>query len=104
MTKHMLFHGIPVMNQPTDEQKELLRERDHCIGVPNCENASGATNLPPRPRLEAPDAIDPSAIDLLNKEVELSDISGGARLEVERHCRLIVPLNARHPYEYRCKL
>ena len=28
MLKHMLFGGIPSMNQPTESQREELRERD----------------------------------------------------------------------------
>ena len=34
MMKHMIFHGIPVMNQVTPEQQEILRERDSEIGLP----------------------------------------------------------------------
>ena len=34
MMKHMFFHGIPVMNKPTETQQELLREADSQIGVP----------------------------------------------------------------------
>jgi hypothetical protein len=29
MIKHVLFNGIPVMNSPTEEQREVIRERDH---------------------------------------------------------------------------
>ena len=28
MIKHVLFNGIPTMNGPTEEQRELIRERD----------------------------------------------------------------------------
>ena len=28
MLKHMIFGGVPVMNQPTDSQREELRQRD----------------------------------------------------------------------------
>ena len=34
MMKHMFFHGIPVMNKPTEQQQELLRNADSQIGVP----------------------------------------------------------------------
>ena len=34
MMKHMFFHGIPVMNKPSEVQQELLREADSQIGVP----------------------------------------------------------------------
>ena len=34
MMKHMIFHGIPVMNQVTPEQREIIRERDSEIGLP----------------------------------------------------------------------
>ena len=35
MMKHMFFHGIPVMNKPTEEQQEILREADSQIGLPS---------------------------------------------------------------------
>ena len=31
MLKHMIFGGVPVMNQPTEQQREAIRERDHSI-------------------------------------------------------------------------
>ena len=34
MMKHMFFHGVPVMNKPTETQQELLRNADSQIGVP----------------------------------------------------------------------
>ena len=34
MMKHMIFHGIPVMNTITPEQREVLREKDSQIGLP----------------------------------------------------------------------
>ena len=37
MMKHMIFHGIPVMNTVSPEQRELLREKDSQIGVPQVE-------------------------------------------------------------------
>jgi hypothetical protein len=33
MMKHMIFHGVPVMNQPTEEQIQNIKERDESIGV-----------------------------------------------------------------------
>ena len=33
MMKHMIFHGIPVMNQISPEQNEILREKDAQIGL-----------------------------------------------------------------------
>ena len=32
MMKHMIFHGVPVMNQPTEEQIQRIRESDERIG------------------------------------------------------------------------
>jgi hypothetical protein len=32
MMKHVLFNGIPVMNSPSEEQREIIRERDSEIG------------------------------------------------------------------------
>ena len=34
MMKHMIFHGVPVMNAPTEAQVEQLRTRDQQIGMP----------------------------------------------------------------------
>ena len=28
MIKHLLFNGVPLMNSPTEEQREVIRERD----------------------------------------------------------------------------
>ena len=33
MMKHMIMHGLPVMNNATPEQQENIRERDSQIGV-----------------------------------------------------------------------
>ena len=33
--KHMFFHGVPVMNKPTETQQEILREADSQIGLPS---------------------------------------------------------------------
>jgi len=35
MVKHMLFNGVPVMNSPTPEQEQILRESDSQIGLPS---------------------------------------------------------------------
>ena len=32
MLKHMIFHGIPSMNQPTEEQIERIKEKDSQLG------------------------------------------------------------------------
>lgn len=32
MIKYMVFHGVPTMNRPTEEQQEQLRTRDETIG------------------------------------------------------------------------
>ena len=33
MVKHMIFQGVPSMNQPTEEQRERIRERDSQISA-----------------------------------------------------------------------
>ena len=33
MVKHMIFQGVPSMNQPTEEQRERIRERDQEISA-----------------------------------------------------------------------
>ena len=35
MMKHMIFHGVPVMNTVTEEQREILKEKDSQIGLPS---------------------------------------------------------------------
>lgn len=65
MMKHMIFHGIPVMNSVTEEQQEILRNRDSNIGLPPTMSPSEISELPPRPVMEAPGPVDPSAIELL---------------------------------------
>ena len=34
MMKHMIFHGVPTMNAPTEEQIQNIKERDERIGLP----------------------------------------------------------------------
>ena len=34
MMKHMIFHGVPTMNQPTEEQIQRIRESDERLGEP----------------------------------------------------------------------
>ena len=34
MMKHVIFHGIPTINKPTEAQQERLREKDSQIGMP----------------------------------------------------------------------
>jgi hypothetical protein len=33
MVKHMIFQGVPTMSQPTEEQREVIRERDAQISA-----------------------------------------------------------------------
>lgn len=63
--KHMIFHGIPVMNSVTEEQQEILRNRDSQIGLPGTLSPSEISELPQRPVLQAPGPVDPSAVELL---------------------------------------
>ena len=65
MMKHMIFHGIPVMNSVTEEQQEILRNRDSQVGLPSTLSPSEIQALPPRPTLQPPAPVDPSAIELL---------------------------------------
>ena len=44
MMKHMIFHGIPVMNTVSEEQREVLREKDAQIGLSNTEEESVMIN------------------------------------------------------------
>jgi len=34
MLKHVIFHGVPTMNKPTEQQRESLREADSRLGLP----------------------------------------------------------------------
>ena len=40
MMKHMIMHGLPVMNNATPEQQESIRERDSQIGLPSSQSGS----------------------------------------------------------------
>lgn len=103
MVKHVIFHGIPVMNAPTEEQRENLRERDHCIGIADCENKSEATESAPRPELEPPAPIAPSAIDLL--QVQKRDdgstyLSTDSKQWIRENCDMVFDIN--HGTSYNC--
>ena len=37
MMKHMIMHGLPVMNNATPEQQENIRERDSQVGLPSSQ-------------------------------------------------------------------
>ena len=94
MMKHMIFHGIPVMNSVTEEQQELLRNRDHSIGIPPDESDTrDYSALPPRPVLEAPAAIDPSAIELLNPATKEELLPGQRLRMIRQHCELAADVN-----------
>ena len=45
MMKHMIFHGVPVMNTVTPEQREVLRERDSQIGLPSSQESEGKVSI-----------------------------------------------------------
>ena len=53
MVKHMMFQGLPTMSQPTDEQREAIRERDSQISVlPEGETPQESIEVSPyRPNL-----------------------------------------------------
>ena len=94
MMKHMIFHGVPVMNAPTEDQQQILRNRDASIGLP--KPASDTTDydaLPPRPVLEAPAAIDPSAIELLNPATKEELLPGQRMRMIRQHCELAADVN-----------
>ena len=94
MMKHMIFHGIPVMNAITEEQQEVLRNRDNNIGLPKPESDTRDYDaLPPRPVLEAPAAIDPSAIELLNPATKEELLPGQRMRMIRRHCELAADVN-----------
>jgi len=47
MLKHMIFGGIPTMNQPTEQQRETLRERDENINPTEVWGGSNQTESVP---------------------------------------------------------
>ncbi len=102
MMKHVIFHGIPVMNAPTDEQRQNLQDRDHCIGIANCENQSEATESPERPVLEAPAPIEPSAIDLLGVQKRADGstyLSYDQKEFIRRNCDTVFDINEGTSYQ-----
>ena len=49
MLKHMIFGGVPVMNQPTDSQREELRQRDAGVDpVPDFTPKPEPVPVPPK--------------------------------------------------------
>ena len=94
MMKHMIFHGIPVMNAVTEEQQEVLRNRDSNIGLPKPQSdTTDYDALPPRPVLEAPAAIDPSAIELLNPASKEELLPGQRMRLIRQSCELAADVN-----------
>lgn len=46
MFKHVIFHGVPTMNKPTEEQQESLRDADARLGLPaTSEVDAGDTDM-----------------------------------------------------------
>ncbi len=94
MMKHMIFHGIPVMNAVTEEQQQILRNRDSNIGLPKPQSdTTDYDALPPRPVLEAPAAIDPSAIELLNPAPKREMLPGERMRLIRQNCELSADVN-----------
>jgi hypothetical protein len=97
MMKHMIFHGIPVMNSVTEEQQEILRNRDSNIGLPPTMSPREISELPPRPVMEAPGPVDPSAIELLSPApiMPKDDITlrGDSRRWMRSNCDLEANVN-----------
>ena len=60
MIKHVLFNGIPVMNGPSEEQREIIRERDSEISSGSSVNITETIEdvregwVPAVPELPAP--------------------------------------------------
>ena len=58
MVKHMIFQGVPSMNQPTEEQRERIRERDQQISSAPIEDRNPEGIVSPYP--ETPQLPEPS--------------------------------------------
>ena len=58
MMKHVLFNGIPSMNAPTEEQREIIRERDERVS----SNPERISPYPMPPSLPAPESYSSSSI------------------------------------------
>ena len=58
MMKHVLFNGIPSMNGPTEEQREIIRERDERVS----SNPERISPYPMPPSLPAPESYSSSSI------------------------------------------
>ena len=67
MLKHMLFGGIPSMNQPTESQREELRERDSEI---NPREVWGGGAEVPTPVL--PVTPDSQQVEVVEKDVYMN--------------------------------
>ena len=64
MMKHVLFNGIPSMNGPTEEQREIIRERDQRVSteIPQESNPERISPYPMPPSLPAPESYSSSSI------------------------------------------
>ena len=89
----MIFHGIPVMNTVTEEQQEILRNRDSQVGLPSTLSPSEITELPPRPVLQAPAPVNPSAIELLSPSPILPKDRSGRDIWMRSNCEPAEDIN-----------
>ena len=76
MLKHMLFGGIPSMNQPTESQREELRERDSEInprevwgGSPEGPRVESITEVPTPVLPVTPDS---QQVEVVEKDVYMN--------------------------------
>ena len=46
MVKHMIFQGVPHMNQPTEEQRELISQRDTSVPTASYPQHIGEADEP----------------------------------------------------------
>jgi hypothetical protein len=83
MMKHMIFHGIPVMNNVTPEQQEVLRERDSQVGMPSSQDT---VRLQPESAIQQPQAEASAPVsEISGAPEEITDVEWNlARLEFER--------------------
>lgn len=98
MMKHMIFHGVPTMNQPTEEQIQRIRESDERLGEPTTPSVVTpdvpvVTEVTPPPVVVTPKASEIRSDIIVREEVPVSrldralnEVTGGGNERMRDYC------------------
>ena len=95
MMKHMIFHGVPVMNQPTEEQIQRIRESDERIG--ESAPSDNTPDVPDVTEVTPSVVMSPKAsevrVNVVREEVPVSrldralnEVTGGSNGRMREYC------------------